>query len=244
MDLLQDRQAVVDTFIRAYAYLQNSLPGTTLTALGDLMCLHFGKTFDGIADEYFAIEQDPDRVVQAIRQAEGAAAHWLTVFTDFPEETQAAYLARGYDSDEEQFLMGRRLDGIQLSRSSIPVHRAARLIEIEAINQARGFRVIYPGFLTDTRIEVYYAGTPDNPAAWGSALLVDEETIYLANMYTVPDFRRRGFGSALLSTILVDAAEGGAKRCILVSSNTGHRMYQKHGFADLWNVEVFTSVPA
>jgi GNAT superfamily N-acetyltransferase len=244
MDLLRDRQAVVDTFIRAYAYLQNSVPGTTLTALGDLLCLHFGKAFDGITDEYFAIEQDPDRVVQTIHRAEGAAAHWLTVFTDFPEETRAAYLGRGYDTDDEQYLMGRRLEGIQLSRSSIPVHRAARLSEIEAINQARGFRVIYPGFLNDTRVEVYYAGTPDNPAAWGSALLIDESTIYLANMYTVPDFRRQGFGSALLSTILVDAAEGGAKRCILVSSNTGHRMYQKHGFVDLWNVEVFTSIPA
>ena len=216
MDLLRDRQAVVDTFIRAYAYLQNSVPGTTLSPVGNLMCLHFGKAFDGITDEYFATEQDPDRTVQTIRQAEGSAAHWLTVFTDFPEETQAAYLARGYDTDDEQYLMGRRLEGIQLSRSSIPVHRAARLSEIEAINHARGFRVIYPGFLEDTRVEVYYAGTPDNPAAWGSALLVDDSTIYLANMYTVPDLRRQGFGSALLSTILVDAAEGGAKRCILV----------------------------
>jgi GNAT superfamily N-acetyltransferase len=241
MDLLKDRQAVADTFIRAYAYLQSSVPGTTLTALGDLMCLHFGKAFDGITDEYFAIEPDPDHVVQTIRQAEGTTAHWLTVFTDFPEETQAAYLGRGYDTDEAQFLMGRRLEGIQLSRSSLPVHRAARLGEIEAINQARGFRVIHPGFLTDTRVEVYYTGAPDNPAAWGSALLVDEDTVYLANMYTVPDFRRQGFGSALLSTILVDAAEGGAKCCILVSSNTGHRLYQKHGFVDLWNVEVFTS---
>jgi ribosomal protein S18 acetylase RimI-like enzyme len=244
MDLLKDRQAVVDTFIRAYAYLQYSVSGTTLTGLGDLMHLHFGKAFDGITDEYFAVDQDPDRVVQAIRQAEGGAAHWLTVFTDFPEETQAAYLGRGYDTDQAQFLMGRRLEGIQLSRSSIPIHRAARLGEIEAINQARGFRVIYPGFLTDRRVEVYYAGSPDNPAAWGSALLVGDDTIYLANMYTVPAFRRQGFGSALLSTILVDAAEGGVKRCILVSSNSGHRLYQKHGFADLWNVEVFTSIPA
>jgi|GEM_PF-4707077 len=241
MDLLKDRQAVADTFIRAYAYLQSSVPGTTLTALGDLMCLHFGKAFDGITDEYFAIEPDPDHVVQTIRQAEGTTAHWLTVFTDFPEETQAAYLGRGYDIDEAQFLMGCRLEGIQLSRSSLPVHRAARLGEIEAINQARGFRVIHPGFLNDTRVEVYYTGAPDNPAAWGSSLLVDEDTVYLANMYTVPDFRRQGFGSALLSTILVDAAEGGAKCCILVSSNTGHRLYQKHGFVDLWNVEVFTS---
>ena len=167
MDLLRDRQAVVDTFIRAYAHLQNSVPGSTLTALGDLMVLHFGKAFDGITDEYFAIEQDPDRVVQAIHQAEGTAPHWLTVFTDFPEETQAAYLACGYDTDDEQYLMGRRLEGIQLSHSSIQVHRAAGLSEIEAINQARGFRVIYPGFVTDTRVEVYYAGTPDNPAAWG-----------------------------------------------------------------------------
>ena len=244
MDLLKDRQAVADTFIRAYAYLQSSVPGTTLTALGDLMCLRFGRAFDGVTAEYFAIELDPDHVVQAIRQAEGGAAHWLTVFTDFPEETQAAYLDRGYETDEAQFLMGRRLEGIQLSRSSLPVHRAARLGEIEAINQARGFRVIYPGFLADRLVEVYYTGAPDNPAAWGSALLVDETTVYLANMYTVPAFRRQGFGSALLSTILVDAAEGGAERCILVSSNTGHRLYQKHAFVDLWNVEVFTSVAA
>ncbi len=146
MDLLKDRQAVADTFIRAYAYLQSSLPGTTLTSLGDLPCLHFGKAFDGITDEFFAIEPDPDRLVQTIRQVEGASAHWLTVFTDFPAEIQAAFLGRGYDADEAQFLMGRRLEGIQLSRSSLPVHRAARLVEIEAINQARGFRVIYPVF--------------------------------------------------------------------------------------------------
>lgn len=59
---------------------------------------------------------------------------------------------------------------------------------------------------------------------------------YVANMYTHPDFRRRGLASAILSRLEEEARLRGLSQLLLASSKWGRPVYERYGFCqdDRW----------
>lgn len=53
---------------------------------------------------------------------------------------------------------------------------------------------------------------------------------YLLNMYTVPEWRRRGFGLEMVSAAVACARQAGAGRILLDASEMGRPMYEQAGF--------------
>jgi GNAT superfamily N-acetyltransferase len=58
---------------------------------------------------------------------------------------------------------------------------------------------------------------------------------YLMNMYTLPEWRRKGLGAAIVNELLRYAREAGAKRVSLDAEQNARRLYEKVGFSG--NVE-------
>jgi GNAT superfamily N-acetyltransferase len=55
---------------------------------------------------------------------------------------------------------------------------------------------------------------------------------YILNMYTHPDWRRRGIASRILDALLAEAREHHAALVWLRATETGRLVYEQHGFAD------------
>ena len=53
---------------------------------------------------------------------------------------------------------------------------------------------------------------------------------YIMNMYTVPEWQRRGVASALLQEIIAYVRTTPASRIWLRTTEQGRRLYEKHGF--------------
>ncbi|MGA8221321.1 MAG: GNAT family N-acetyltransferase [Candidatus Acidiferrales bacterium] len=53
---------------------------------------------------------------------------------------------------------------------------------------------------------------------------------YLMNMYTLPDWRGKGAGGAIVEELLRCAREAGAKRVLLDAEPGARRLYEKAGF--------------
>jgi len=53
---------------------------------------------------------------------------------------------------------------------------------------------------------------------------------YIMNMYTLPAWQRRGVASALLQEILTYVRTTPARRIWLRTTESGRRLYEKHGF--------------
>ncbi len=109
------------------------------------------------------------------------------------------------------------------------------------MNAARGFQVFHPAELDDPLIHIHYLAEHGRIAAWGTTLMVQPDVAYIANMYTLPECRRKGFARAILSVLLSDAARAGARHGLLVSSHAGYLLYQSAGFQRLLDCLVLTS---
>ena len=55
---------------------------------------------------------------------------------------------------------------------------------------------------------------------------------YILNMYTHPDWRRRGIASRILDGLLAEAREHNAGLVWLRATETGRLVYEQHGFAE------------
>lgn len=55
-------------------------------------------------------------------------------------------------------------------------------------------------------------------------------TAYVGNIYTVPEFRHRGFAARIMEAINADASERGCERILLNTSDKGEHLYKKIGF--------------
>lgn len=55
-------------------------------------------------------------------------------------------------------------------------------------------------------------------------------TAYILNMYTLPEYRRRGLASELFAKVIEEARERGYTRLALHATQDGRKVYEKFGF--------------
>jgi GNAT superfamily N-acetyltransferase len=55
----------------------------------------------------------------------------------------------------------------------------------------------------------------------------------LTDMYTIPEYRNKGFGMALLNNIMEYAKKSGYLKVILNATDSGRKLYAKYGFKDV-----------
>jgi GNAT superfamily N-acetyltransferase len=110
--------------------------------------------------------------------------------------------------------------------------------DLEVINRTHlGADTIRPGILDEPRIHAFWIESQGMAAASGMLVhpvtpVYGAEIAYISDMFTAPEFRRRGFGRALLDRLLVEAAELGVREVMLLPSAlaTKARFYERAGF--------------
>ena len=55
---------------------------------------------------------------------------------------------------------------------------------------------------------------------------------YIMNMYTKPEWRRKGIGSVLLERLIEEIKKKGIRSVVLHSTPTGRPLYEKYGFRE------------
>ncbi len=230
----------VEQFIACYAYLEGQVIHAHLGELGGLACLHFEEEVDEeIADEVIVGDLPPREVWERIQAARPGLPHWLSFCTSDPAMVTQACLELGYGLKDNEYLMARSVDPAQGLAFDPRVRRLQRSTEIENLNKARGYRVFAPIQLGDPRLTIYAIDAEGQTVSWGAALLSGDNSLYVSNTYTIPHFRRRGYASAVLTSMLADAAEKGVTSALLVSSQDGRQLYRSLAFEDRLDCLVF-----
>lgn len=68
-------------------------------------------------------------------------------------------------------------------------------------------------------------------------LITDEATFaYLCDVFVLPDYRGKGYASALMKHIFASPSLTGLRRIVLVATDA-HHVYRPHGFRELANPE-------
>lgn len=67
----------------------------------------------------------------------------------------------------------------------------------------------------------------------------DGKVAYISNMYTIPQYRKKGIASKLFSMTVQEAIHFGHKKILLNATEMGRPIYEKYGFKDAQNNMVY-----
>ena len=68
---------------------------------------------------------------------------------------------------------------------------------------------------------------------------LDGRSAYIMNMYTLPQYRKRGIGKELFKRIAEEATRRGYKKITLNATDMGKPIYEQYGFEDVEGDMVF-----
>ncbi|MEV7080868.1 GNAT family N-acetyltransferase [Streptomyces sp. NPDC093516] len=97
-----------------------------------------------------------------------------------------------------------------------------------------------PHVLGQPFVKAYLAEADGTPVAAGMAI-VTEQHVALANIGTLPGYRRRGAGRAVVDAILRDARTAGTRMAYLHSSDEALPLFERIGFRTEESWRVFTA---
>jgi GNAT superfamily N-acetyltransferase len=138
----------------------------------------------------------------------------------------------------------------KISNPDITVWRAENRSDLEAASQIRRsifdlppdtifsyFEDMASDWLRNEQVRLYLACSKDGPPASIGALILGEGYPGVYVMTTLPEWERKGLGSAILDRILRDAENNGHAMIFLTASAKGFPLYQKFGFEHLFDYQ-------
>ncbi len=142
---------------------------------------------------------------------------------------KAAYKGAGYRmlSTEEFFV--RDLSK-PIADSVIEIRRVTTLEDAECVAKAARSRQILPELLGGSEVRLYCVWKGGVPAGWVRSIHLRPESTWASNLFVPARFRRKGFGSALMTTMLQDDLRTGAKYSVLLASSAGAKLYPQLGY--------------
>ena len=233
-------QEAVNLFIESYVHLESAvLPGTKLIRVGGLPCVQFPDRQGKISHEIITHGVSPAEIAARIQASSPGLPHWLTLLTSTPQDDLPALERSGYRLRTSEMMMIRSIELANLPAADARVQQVCEPAQVKAINKSRGRRLLHPDELADPRMHICGFELDGRIRAWGNSLMIREDTTYIANMFTLSKFRRQGLARAVLSTLLAASAAQGARRSLLVSSQTGMALYRGMGYQDFLACLVF-----
>lgn len=109
----------------------------------------------------------------------------------------------------------------------------------EEVEIRKNLKAFFEKAFADNRIIQILAEEDGIAAATGAVLFYDYppgfsnpsgKVAYIANMFTSPDYRRRGLALEIMDMLVEEARKAGAGEVRLLASEPGRPVYEKYGF--------------
>ncbi|XSG76993.1 GNAT family N-acetyltransferase [Herpetosiphon llansteffanensis] len=211
--------------------------------LNGLTMLHIDDVWNQqrqIADELLVQTQSPAEVLATLAAYQPSADHRITLI-DRPASEHAAYHAAGYRHSATEVLLTRSLNDVPAPDLRYSVAQATTIADMQWLNSHDPAK---RAWITATRMH--------EPRLRHSFIQLDQQVVarvrvcqvdpchsYVTNLYTAPDYRRRGIAQALMIAILQQAAALGERWSVLIASEAGLPLYQKLGYQQQAVLTVF-----
>ncbi len=169
---------------------------------------------------------------------------WWIGERDEPEGLAGELIRQGLSPKEDDIGMSLSLEGMSFSRSvkELSIERIEtreRLVDFAKVVVAAGvYPLIYEQLLSEIPPVLYHDGAPfeiyvgyfENLAVVTGILVLHANVAGIYYIMTDPSFRKRGFGTEMMISLLLRAKERGYRLATLQASESGRSLYQKLGF--------------
>jgi GNAT superfamily N-acetyltransferase len=203
--------------------------------VGPVPCIHYDFVWQGkhvIADNFFVFNGDLPAAIAAIRAYRPAAENQIFVPLDNPAvpKTLAGY---GLEYKSADYLMDRLISTEDsLITPVFPVQQAKSREDAAVFTQIEEDNIVLEVDIINPALRYYYILQDGRPVAQARNRHTRPDVSWISHVYTVPSYRKRGLGTALIQQILLDNALAGVDHSVLLSTPAGHRLYHKVGYTD------------
>ena len=153
---------------------------------------------------------------------------------------RAGFKALGYRLGGTEPMMVHELKRIPRFEEPVEIVRVRTEDLAERVNKAARFRQVLPEHLVkDSPLRQYAALADGKPVGWVRSIDVEQAT-WCADMYVVPEFRRRGIARAMMAQMLRDDRAHGSKLAVLTASHAGAKLYPLVGYKQIGTLMLYT----
>jgi GNAT superfamily N-acetyltransferase len=238
---------VLDAFLRTWIIARRS-QALTLSTYAGIHHIRFGVLHQhqrARSDEFFiTAAHTPQQVAAVISHSidNDSKLHWLTVVTHQPDLAKHTYTQHGYTHkyDEALMLLPNLVDATNANPPAriFTAHKVQSQAEANWVNTHDSARVDATR-LHEPNFGDYYIKYNDMPVAMGRMGLTSDGIAGPDNIFTMHQYRRRGFATALMQTMHADAVACGCAMAVLLASAEGQAMYLKLGYQIVASACVF-----
>jgi GNAT superfamily N-acetyltransferase len=161
-----------------------------------------------------------------------------------PEEDEAeiknAYKLHGFRLLRREPMMVRETTNLEIRRCPFSIRRVLTEEDADRVKELAG-RQILPADLHegDAHLRLFAALDSDRAVGLVRSVRADSDSTWVSNMFVDAQYRRRGLGSALMTTMLADDAQYGFKWSVLLASTLGTKLYESLGYRKIGMLQLF-----
>jgi ribosomal protein S18 acetylase RimI-like enzyme len=239
------RQAVIsvddaiERFIAGFARLQSFVGPVERGESHGIPYLYYTSGRRGLryTHEFYVLDVDPERAIPAAREIAGDSPHMIDVLGSDQDGRMAGYEAVGYASWGRETIMARELATFEPGEPTIDIRSVEDIATAERIVRAQFDAIgrahpVTAAHIADPAVIDRWVAIDGEFAAFARVALIDGDA-YCSDVVTLPNYRRRGLGVALVRQLLVDARAAGAERCVLSATAMATELYRGLGFVEI-----------
>lgn len=238
-------EQAVDCFCQGFAYGRSISHPFEVAQVGPLRALRDlpRKSGDYRVEELVALDAEPDSVIETIR-AYKPSKFFLSVVNRVGEDDKAikeTYKAHGFRLLRREPMFVKPLDRIDSFPGPLPIRRITDEANSAALDKAAGRGQSHAEDVRDgdARQRMYACFDNDEVIGWVKSVRTSPECCWVANMYVLEAYRRRGIARALMTAMVEDDARYGVTHSVLLSSSAGSKLYPVVGYEQIGLLQIF-----
>lgn len=182
------------------------------------------------AYDFYIYKKPADQTLAQIGRI--SRVHGLCFFPGSEKGALQTYKSKGYRQRFTELLMQYELSDFKASRPKFKIRRASSPDEVKAMSKAKKSGRRYEvEHLENDNVHMLYAEIGGQVVGGGNLIVLpDLDAIYVEDMFTVSEHRRKGVGSALMKEMLRAGQQHGLGYCTLVAFMAAKEFYSSLGF--------------
>lgn len=237
-------ERAVKAFVHGICYCRSFTHPYLAKRVGRLWVARDGPRKNGKYrnEEWAAFGVSPTEVDRIVRkEAKGRFAICQMHPVGQPDEPmRQTYKELGYRLQTTEPLMVHSLKRIRRFEppQGVKVQRVMEQALADRLAKAARARQILPEHFKNEEVRQYVAMEQDKIIGWVRSVVAGDSR-WCSNMHVLPAYRRRGIARAMMSQMLRDDSDNGAKANVLTASHVGAKLYPVVGYEHLATLYVY-----
>ncbi len=113
--------------------------------------------------------------------------------------------------------------------------------QAEMLKQALGHTLVKCGEngILDSKIKIFYVELDGAVVGWVRSIRCYRNISYISDVNVLPEYRRRGIGTALMHALVNSNYSDGFLYSVLLATSAGSKLYQSTGFKEIAMLQMF-----